>query len=31
MSNNIFDLKRNLHINNDIKKEDYLKLRPTTS
>ena len=31
MDNNIFDLKRNLHINNDIKKEDYLKLRPTTS
>ena len=31
MTNTIFDLKRNLHINNDIKKEDYLKLRPTTS
>ena len=31
MNNNIFDLKRSLHINNDIKKEDYLKLRPTTS
>ena len=31
MTNNIFDLNRNLHINNDIKKEDYLKLIPTTS
>ena len=31
MTNNIFDLKRNFHVNNGIKKEDYLKLRPTTS